>query len=104
MWWWALTSPGVTRQPPASIRSRAGGSAPAPPTPLITPCDTATQPPGTSRRSSSRVATSVALAISRSTGDAGAVAFAGASLDMLVDKARDVPRTLPAHERLASHV
>ena len=69
MWWWVLTSPGVTRQPEASIRCSAGGSCPGPPTESTSPSRTATQPPAISVPASSTVATSVAPETSRSTGE-----------------------------------
>src|SRR5579859_6989114 len=72
MWWWVLTRPGVTRQPEASSVSRAAGAgAAAPPTPLISPPVTATQPPASSRCSASQVATSFAPVTSRSAPGSG---------------------------------
>src|SRR5215469_9274428 len=68
-WWWVLTRPGVTRQPLASRTCRAGGSgSAAEPTPVMRPPVTATQPPASSRRCASQVATSLAPVITRSAG------------------------------------
>src|SRR4051812_34222588 len=65
---WVLTSPGVTRQPDASIRCCAAGSCPGRPTESTSPLRTATHPPAISVPTSSTVATRVAPATSRSTG------------------------------------
>src|SRR5215472_15110715 len=66
MWWWVLTSPGVTRQPDASSVSAAAGRGSADaPTPEISPFVIATHPPGSSRREPSQVATSLALTTSK---------------------------------------
>src|SRR5580658_1441469 len=64
MWWCALTRPGVTRHPRASMTRRAGGSAPARPVAWMTPSLTQIQPPGTSALVWGT--SSSALAISRS--------------------------------------
>src|SRR6516164_7397682 len=59
--------PGVTRQPDASKTDTAAGTGSSDdPTPLIRPPVIATQPPGSSRREPSHVATSFALATRRS--------------------------------------
>ncbi len=72
MWWWVLTRPGVTRQPAASsVSPRGGPGSPAPPTALISPPVTATQPPASSRCSASQVATSLAPVTSRSAAGSG---------------------------------
>lgn len=64
-----LISPGVTKQSVASMTREATGSLPASPTPETNPFVIATQPPEISLRSSSTVATKVALRMSKSVVD-----------------------------------
>ena len=79
MWWWVLTSPGVTRQPSArSVRGAGGAVRPAPPSALTRPPVTRHPAAGDLAPLGVQVATSSAPATTRSA--AGGPAGTGESV------------------------